>query len=504
MNLLLKISLFSLLFSSINLKAEPWVDTSNIFLRANIQYLSSIGIIKAPITTYPLMWQDIADDINSVYLSQFDQHTQDALIYVKHQLNMAKRSQKTLTLNAALENKRFTSFGDEYREKNNIQFSTTFMTEQLAGKISTNYSQSSIDEDNTNFDGSYAAFFLGNWVISAGMQDRWWGPGWDSSLSLTNNARSIPAISLSRKSAIPFTIPYTEIKIPWTVTTFMGIMDDNRIIKNTLLWGFRINFKPLENLEIGVTRLAQWGGKDRNQDLSTFWNVFIGKDNCGNNGLDCGVNKENEPGNQQAGYDVRYSFNLSNIPFSIYGQYFAEDGGTKGNSTSFLTEPKVHIGIDSHILLFNKATTLFLEYAETFADCSDKNNVVNGNCYYEHHIYQTGMRFHQRTIGNLYDNDSKSIVFSVITNIGTDTDLTIKLRKLELNIDNLDKAPGNPIIGNPLTEIAEDMLMLSTKVQHSHKNWRFTLGSSLSQSSYMDDIDDQNEANLYINVEYNF
>jgi len=27
-------------------------------------------------------------------------------------------------------------------------------------------------------DGSYLAMSLGNWMVSAGYLDRWWGPGW--------------------------------------------------------------------------------------------------------------------------------------------------------------------------------------------------------------------------------------------------------------------------------------------------------------------------------------
>ena len=81
--------------------------------------------------------------------------------------------------------------------------------------------------------------------------------------------------------------------------------------------------------------------------------------------------------------------------------------------------------------------------------------------------------------------------------------LTTKIRHLQLNKDNNDKAPDNIIIGNPLTKIAEDMIMVSTKVQHSYKNWRYTLGLDLSNSKFDNDIADKNQANLFFKVEYN-
>tara|TARA_R110001632_G_scaffold200826_1_gene323515 strand:- start:970 stop:1824 length:855 start_codon:yes stop_codon:yes gene_type:complete len=283
----------------------------------------------------------------------------------------------------------------------------------------------------------------------------------------------------------------------------MGVMDDKRVIDDTLLWGFRLNFQPFDGLEVGLTRLAQFGGKDRSQSLSTFFNVLVGKDNCGASGLDCGVNKENEPGNQQAGYDLRYSFNVLNTPIGLYGQYFAEDGDNSGSSLSFLTEPKVQVGIDTNLKIFSAHTKVYLEYTDTYADCADIDNRNIGNCYYEHHIYQTGMRYQQRTLGNLYDNDATSVVLGFISTIDQNTNVTSKIRHLQLNTDNNDKAPGNNIIGNPLTEVAEDLIMVSTKVQHSYKNWRYTLGLDLSRSTFENDIKDKKQANLFLKVEYN-
>lgn len=488
------------LFTSFTSFSEPWVDTSNIFLRAKIQYLADLGYIKTPTTTYPLMWVNIVNDLKSAPITSLDEQAKSSYAYIMHQFKLAQRNQKTVKLNAATKDKRFTSFGDSFREKNNIGIETSWMSDSFALKLATTYSNSISDK--VRYDGSYLATFVGNWVATIGMQDRWWGNGWDSNLSLTNNARPIPALSLTRKTSEPFIIPFTDYGIPWTVTSFMGIMDDNRVIKDTLLWGFRLNFKPTKNLEIGITRLAQWGGKGRPQNGSTFWNVLTGKDNCGAGGLDCSGEVSQEPGNQQAGYDLRYSFNVFNTPLSLYGQYYAEDGDND-SSFGFLTEPVTLIGIDTHIHPFNKPSTVYFEFSDTYADCSDSNNIDTGNCFNEHHTYATGMRYEQRTIGHIYDNDAKTIVLGVISELQTDTNLELKLRKLELNNDNSDKAPNNPLIGNPLTAIAEDIIMISAKVQHSYKNWRFTIGSDYSRSTFESNISNKSSFNAFLNVEYN-
>lgn len=494
---------YTLIFLCFYTSAEPWIDTSNIYLRTGIQKLADAGYIKSPVTTFPLMWIDIGRDLKNIDYMALTESEKLVYDYISHQFRQAKRSQKRIELNIANKDKRFTSFGEDFRDKNNIKIRTSFMTDNFAVSLSSSYTEEPRDEKETRLDGSYVAGFLGNWIFTLGKQDRWWGPGWDSSLSLTNNARPITALSLSRRSAEPFEIPFTEIGIPWTVTSFMGVMDDDRAIEDTLLWGFRLNFKPLDNLEVGITRLAQWGGKGRSSSFGTFFDLLLGRDNCGGaSGLDCGENNEKEPGNQQAGYDLRYSFSILDTPISLYGQYFAEDGNA-GGSFSFLTEPKVQVGLDSQINFYSLPTTLYIEYTDTYADCTDTDNSNIGNCFYEHHIYQTGMRYQQRTLGNLYDNDATSIVLGFITSISQDTKMTTKFRHLQLNKDNNDKAPNNPIIGNPLTKIAEDVLMVSTKIQHSYRNWRYTAGIDLSKSTFDYLNKNKNNANLFFKVEYN-
>ena len=58
MALLLILSFFSLFA-----KAEPWLDTRNAPLRADIEQLSRAGIISVPINTWPLMWSGILNDL---------------------------------------------------------------------------------------------------------------------------------------------------------------------------------------------------------------------------------------------------------------------------------------------------------------------------------------------------------------------------------------------------------------------------------------------------------
>ena len=317
----------------------------------------------------------------------------------------------------------------------------------------------------------------------------------------------MPALAISRKSAIGFDVPFTDHSIPWTVTSFMGLMDDDRVVNDALLWGFRLNFKPAENWEVGVTRLAQWSGDGRPSDLGTFWRVLKGEDNCGGNGptIEECQNGE-EPGNQLAGYDIRWSSNILQQPFSVYFTMFAEDGDRKGGLSIF-GEERYQLGLDTQISFLNQNWRAYLEGTDTYALCSDGVNGDGssniGDCYYEHSIYKTGMRYKGRSIGSSYENDASTLVFGLISQGTGETNYEFKFRWLQLNKDNSDRAPGNDQIGNTVTEIAENVLMLSSKVQHNYKNWRFTVGADISQSEFDNDISNKNEVNGYFNVEYN-
>jgi hypothetical protein len=60
-----------------------------------------------------------------------------------------------------------------------------------------------------------------------------------------------------------------------------------------------VNFRPIPSLEIGLSRSAQFCGDGRPCGLSEFWDLFIGNDND--------QSLEEQPGNQLAGFDARWS-----------------------------------------------------------------------------------------------------------------------------------------------------------------------------------------------------
>ena len=494
----------SLLFTCSSALAEPWVDTSNIYLKSNIQMLADSGRITTPVTTYPLMWNDIDRDLKNMDTGSLSANQLDAFMHIKYQLKLAKENNIMLRASATNDGSRFTSFGEKNRYKHSVQAQASFMSDNFAVKLAPGYASKQDGTEEFIVDGSYVSGFIGNWVLTLGKQDRWWGSMWDTSYAMTNNAQPIPALSLSRKSAEPVSIPFTDLQVPWTVTTYMGVMDDERTVKDTLLWGFRLNFKPLPNLEIGVNRLAQWGGTSERfgnhpTQLCNFFDILIGKTNGETSGDSTCGDGSYTLANQQAGFDWRYSFSLANTPISFYGNYLGEDGDNN-NTFGFVTKAQKQFGFDAYLNPFDIPTLAYIEYGDSLGDCGARDGI--GDCFYDHSTYATGMRYKKRTLGNLYDNDAETLVIGAISQLENDLNITTKLRYLDLNYDNSDRAPDNPIIGNPVTAVHETMVMLSTSVEKSYKQWRVTVGGDLSHSSFENNIDDKKNINVFLDVEY--
>ncbi len=121
-------------------------------------------------------------------------------------------------------------------------------------------------------DGSYLGVNIGNFMISAGYMERWWGPGWDGSLILSTNARPIPSLTIERNYTDPFETKLLVVDRPVARQHRggRGGVARRRACHEVRFLAARVNFKPRPWLEFGLTRTAQWCGGDRPCDWETF------------------------------------------------------------------------------------------------------------------------------------------------------------------------------------------------------------------------------------------
>jgi hypothetical protein len=299
------------------------------------------------------------------------------------------------------------------------------MGERFAVNLSAALVDNSIDGDDLYPDGSYVGVALGNWMLSAGWQERWWGPGHDGSLILSTNARPSPGVAIQRNRSAAFDNKWLRWIGPWSLTSFINLLDDQREVDNALLFGMRATFKPIDSLEIGLSRTAQWCGQGRPCDFKAFGNMLLGNDNRG-----VTVDPADEPGNQLAGFDIRWAL-PQQIPVALYVQWIGEDGrNASALPGSWLRQG----GIEFWGKLGNWSQRTHLEVSDTtchegglgYAD-------IKPDCAYEHSIYRTGYRYKQKAIGHGIDGDglSYSIGSTLVQSAGHSWNLL--LRYMEIN-----------------------------------------------------------------------
>jgi hypothetical protein len=407
--------------------AGPWVEVGNSSLRSDIQILADAGVIKGAVTTWPLAWGDIAPDLNtSAVLTDY----QTAALY---RVKAAASKQMVtgeliLGARAAISSNpvQIRTFENTPREDGEIELRGAWTGDWYAVNLQGSWIDNPQDGDEWRADGSYLGVVMGNWSLTASAQDRWWGPGWQGSMIMSNNARPVPSISFERNATQAFKTKWLAWLGTWDLAIQVGQLEKDRVIPEALLFGMRFNFRPIKNLEIGLSRAAQLCGEGRPCDFDTWVNMLFGKDNAGDN-----VDPEDEPGNQLGGFDIRWSYGLLGQPFALYTHWIGEDegGGIPQKYTG-------QFGAETWGGWNALGTYRFyLEWADTmcnFVAYKGSENAVP-NCAYNHSIYKTGYRYRDRSIAHTFDNDANIFTFGSSLTDNQNNSWLLKLGYGDLN-----------------------------------------------------------------------
>lgn len=396
------------LLSVINLvNAAPFAEVGDARLRHDIQLLSDYGIIKAPVSAWPIAWNSLSTNIASARINgKTPKSVINSLRRVKKRIRKESRKGRfnlSTRIGATSFNEnipKLRNFSSTSREDGEISVGLDWMGKSTAFKLNVTNVSDPDDDKSTRLDGSYLGWASNGWSYSLGSFERWWGPGYEGSLILSNNARPVPAFSIQRTHAKPFKSKWLSWLGPWQFQIFAGQMESDRFVPNTKLFGARLNFKPTSNLEIGLSRTAQWGGEDRPEDFKTFKRMVLGQDNSGEGS----ITKENQPGNQLAGFDLRWK-PASELPFALYLQRIGED-----QSGIYPTANMYLLGMENWGDIFDSDYRLHLEFSDTH---SYRGSSKGYNTSYEHAIYQDGYRYFDRSMGHSMDNDSVMVSFGL-------------------------------------------------------------------------------------------
>ena len=325
------------------------------------------------------------------------------------------------------------------------------------------------------FDDTYASWRFGDWWVSLGEQQRWWGPGWDGSLILSNNARPMPSIALDRASAVPFESKWLRWIGPWRLTTFMGRAEyQDPEWPRPLFWGLRVTFSPLRDLEIGGSRTAQWC-RAGTCGVHAFGDVLLGKDNGNVN-----IGASSEPGNQELALDFRWR--LGSLPAAFYYQ---ENGETADARYPLLPRPRQTtdlVGFEFWSRVKGAGGwRAFLEWAGT--TCGEFSTAAsdqpNFNCAYNNSLVYWGYYYRNRVIGDSLQGDGRLLTLGGLFLDAHDHIWEFRVRKGVVNRAGLSAL-------NTLSPVRADLWDIEAKVDGHLQGITFSLGAGGDRLSPLD------------------
>ncbi len=150
---------------------------------------------------------------------------------------------------------------------------------------------------------------LGNFAVSFGQEEMWWGPGHFSTIAQSNNADPIPGFRL--QNIHPFELPFFLRYLgQFRVQVFFGRLDAGRVptprngqltsYARPFISGQTLSFKTLPNFEWGVTHAIMFGGHGNS---NYGFSGFIGRATGINTGSASSGNT-----NTQAGIYLKFRF----------------------------------------------------------------------------------------------------------------------------------------------------------------------------------------------------
>ena len=471
--------------------ASAYVGTQDKQLHYDIQTLVEWGYLDAAVTSYPIPWKGVAVGLSILDTDNMSFRPQQAYFRINHYLglNRAKQNRRFATLQGTSDDIRFRSFDDGVestgQSKGKITIASEFYAGRISGQVSASYTFG--DDSRQYYDNSFVAYQFGDWNLRLGSIDQWWGPAQSSSLIMSNNARPIKALALSRSVNTKSKSPWLSWMGPWYFTTQIGQLENDRHIPEAKVFMNRFNARPIKGLEVGLSWVAMWGGKGSGEGLEEFLEVATFKNICADGSSICGASSKINRGNHIAGFDISYTTQLFERPVTFYAQRVGES-------------EVENIGVTDNANLLGISTYLggakvFIETSDTNVNCANTTSALD--CYYEDGKYTDGYRLYDRAIGSTFDSDAKQITIGANIRFKNGDMVEAYIRSVDLNAD--DSKPSPVLRGNS----SEKLIELSGFYQKPVGNWLLKVGASVSNRRF-DLQPDATDATLYAKAQFAF
>jgi hypothetical protein len=160
----------SLAFTTV--RADPWLAPGDEGLRSDILLLADAGILRGPVTTWPISWPDIARDVLAAPEFGLNEATADALARVRR---LARDSSAHgfagmgVRVSGAYEPTALRGFADTPREEGELALRASWLTDHFAINLQGAYVADPDDGKAARADGSYLGVNFGYFMLSAGL-----------------------------------------------------------------------------------------------------------------------------------------------------------------------------------------------------------------------------------------------------------------------------------------------------------------------------------------------
>jgi Capsule assembly protein Wzi len=417
--------------------ASPWAEVGDNQLRSDIQILANANVIDDITTQWPIPWAGVLAQLkDEIDLSSQPRYVREAarrvLAYAKKEMHRGTFSGSASAdfTNQPNVVRGFDAMG---RNKAESQVAIEYMDTSSAIRISMGaYSDFSGRTTHYDPDGTYVAQRLGGAVLYAGYLSQWWGPGWISALSLSNNARPFPQVGIERIDSSAFRTPLLSWIGPWQAQFLVGWLDDKRVAMNTVYDGLRVTFNPLPGLEIGLARTQELCGTGHPCVPIAEYFEFANQASH--------VNRTNDEGV----IDLHYTNTTGGIPWELYTQEMNED-----------SNPIIH-SVTSHLFgasvwlpLVKNAMRLTVEYTDTVPTINIFSfGDVDHGAAYNNSGYPDGMHYRGKSLGFSLDSDSR--LLSLQASWADNNDWTYEATFHHAMINDPNNKTGNVVSAVPV------------------------------------------------------
>jgi len=442
---LIGIFICAMVVSTSSSMASPWAEVGNAQLRSDLEVLASAGVIDDITTHWPIPWAGImsrlrGEDALANQPAYIREAARRVLDEAEHEMRIGDlRGNVTVDLTNRPDLVRgFDAMG---LGEGQSQLSLEYMTSTTAARLSAGIFASKFRGGDKQFmpDGSYFAQKIGGALVYAGYLTHWWGPGWISALSYSNNARPFPQAGIERDSTDAFQTPWLSWLGPWQMEFLVGWFNDKRVATNTYWDGFRFTFNPVPGLQIGLARTDELCGKGHPcKPLATYFDLRNDPKH---------ISRTNDEGI----IDIHYTRSAFGIPFEIYSQVMNED-----------TNPIVHsftshvFGASTWLPMGGQNVRLTLEYTDSIAtrNIFSFGDVGFGVSYNDSKYPVDGMRYRGRALGFSLDSDSRLLTLQASAVDAGDRTFTLTFHRAQVSTPFTGSA--NPLTTAPVTiEIGE-------------------------------------------------